>query len=137
MFQRYTSHIEDLPKNTETEFEKIANLIRLHAQIAEEHPRNALLILSHCPSRLVLKKHSCRDILEKQQEMVSSYIRECLEAGNARKEFDAHPVDDMTLVLLCLVNEFMRMKTLKGQEHQPDAQGAIEFCRSAIMSPRS
>ncbi len=137
VFQKYTSHIEELPRNTETEFEKIANLIRLHFQITEDYPSNARLILSNCPGRLVLKKHTCRDILEQQQEMVSSYIRDCLEAGNAKGEFDAHPVDHMTLVLLCLVNEFMRMKNMKEKEYQPNEQGVIEFCRRSLVKSQS
>ena len=137
VFEKYTGHIDVLPRDTPTEFEKIANLIRLHSKVAEENPQHARLILSHCPSRLVLKKHICRDILEKQQQMVSSYIQNCLEAGNNKKEFDAHPVDQMTLVLLCLINEFMRMKTMRKKGSQPDLQSTIEFCRRSLVTSKN
>ncbi|EFI33281.1 transcriptional regulator, TetR family [Desulfonatronospira thiodismutans ASO3-1] len=133
VFQKYAEHIDELPKNTQTEFDKIANLIRLHSHIAEEHPQNARLILSNCPGKLMQKQHACRDILEKQQQMVSSYIQDCLESGNAKKEFDAHPVEQTALILLCLANEFMRMKIMRKKDSQPDTQGTIEFCRKSLV----
>ncbi|WP_291318606.1 TetR/AcrR family transcriptional regulator [Desulfonatronospira sp.] len=134
VFNEYAQAIEDLPKNTDTEFEKIANLVRLHSQIAEEHPQSAMLFLSNCPSKLLHEHHTCRDILEKQQEMVSSYIQSCLEAGNAKKEFDVHPVEQTTLILLCLINEFMRMKTTRKKRYQPNMQATIEFCRRVLVA---
>ena len=137
VFQKYSELLSELPKDTETEFEKIANLIRLHSRIAEEHPQNARLFLSNCPSKLMLEQHTCRDILEKQQQAVSSYIQGCLEAGNAKKEFDAHPVEHMTLILLCLDNEFMRMKTTREKRYQPDMQATIELCRRALAKSHS
>ena len=137
VFQKYSEHIEELPKDAESEFEKIANLIRLHSRIAEEYPRNAMLFLSNCPSKLMHEQHACRDILEKQQQMVSSYIQDCLESGNAKKEFDVHPVEHMTLILLCLVNEFMRMKTMREKRYQPDMQATIELCRRALVKAYS
>jgi len=133
LFQKYSELIDELPRDTETEFEKIANLVRLHSQIAEEHPQSAMLFLSNCPSKLMHKHHTCRDILEKQQEIVSSYIQNCLQSGNAKKEFDARPVDHITLILLCLVNEFMRMKTTREKRDQPNMQATIELCRRALL----
>ncbi|EFI36314.1 transcriptional regulator, TetR family [Desulfonatronospira thiodismutans ASO3-1] len=137
VFQKYSELLSELPKDTETEFEKIANLIRLHSRIAEDHPQSARLFLSNCPSKLMHEQHTCRDILEKQQQMVSSYIQDCLEAGNAKKEFDAHPVEHMTLILLCLFNEFMRMKTTSEKRYQPDMQATIELCRRALVGSHS
>ncbi len=132
-FQEYVRQIHSLPGNTKTEFEKIASLIRLHMHIGETDSPDFKLIMSNCPSKLVSKKHACRDIQQKQQEIVSSYIRDCLEAGNAKGEFEAQPVDHMTLILLSLINEFLYMKIMSKKQFQPDEQSVMEFCKRSLL----
>jgi len=132
-FQEYVRQIESLPRNTKTEFEKIANLIRLYTHIGETNSPDFQLIFSTCPGKQVSKKHTCREIQEKQQEMISSYIRDCLESGNAKGEFEAQPVDHMTLILLSLINEYLYMKIMRKKQSQPDEQSVMEFCRRSLL----
>ncbi len=132
IFQEYIQEIENLPDNTETEFEKLVNLIRLHTHIAEQRPRDAKLLLANCPIKLLDKNHVCIEIMEKQHEIVQGYIRNCLEAGRAKGEFKADPVDHMAIILFSLINEILRRKTLGQDGSMPDEKVLTAFCRRAL-----
>ncbi|WP_291322656.1 TetR/AcrR family transcriptional regulator [Desulfonatronospira sp.] len=133
VFKEYAQAIEDLPKNTDTEFEKLANLIRFHMHIAEKRPREARLLLANCPLKLLQRNHACKEIMESQHEIVQGYIQQCLEAGNAKGEFDAQPVDHMAIILFSLVNEILRRKTFCKDDPWPDEDAVIDFCKRALI----
>ncbi len=133
IFQDYEKMLEELPRNTETEFEKINNLIRLHIHMAENSPHEGRLILANCPSKLKSESHTCQKIITRQQEIIVEYLRECMEKGNASGEFDAHPVDHLVIVMLCLINGILRKKLLGKKEEISYEYTAIEFCRKALV----
>ena len=132
VFKEYVQEIENLPKKTETEFEKLANLIRLHMHISEKQPRKAKLLLANCPAKLLQKTHTVKEIMKKQQEIVQGYIQGCLKAGNAKKEFDAEPVDHMAIILSSMINEILRRNTLGKDNFQADEESIVSFCRRAL-----
>ena len=51
-FEKFFAHLDDLPEKTNTEFEKIENLIALHFDIVKEMPHEIYLAVSTCPARL-------------------------------------------------------------------------------------
>ncbi len=132
IFQDYSRQLEALPQSTETEFEKISNLIRLHIHIAENRPNDGRIILANCPSKLKHDSHTCQTIISKQQDIISEYLKDCLEKGNAKGEFDAHPVDHLVIIILCLINGILRKKLLGKKEKIAYEYTAIEFCRNAL-----
>jgi len=133
IFQEYSSLLAALPKKTDTEFEKISNLISLHIHIAENRPDEGRLILANCPSKLKNDSHTCQEIINRQQNIIISYLKECLEKGNASGELDAHPVDHLAIILLCLINGILRKKLLGRKEKTAYEYTAIEFCRRALV----
>ncbi|RQD77700.1 TetR/AcrR family transcriptional regulator [Desulfonatronospira sp. MSAO_Bac3] len=133
IFQDYEKMLEELPRETETEFEKINNLIRLHIHMAENRPNEGRLILANCPSKLKNESHTCQKIVDRQQEIIVDYLRECLEKGNASGEFDAQSVDHLVVVMLCLINGILRKKLLGKKEKISYEYTAIDFCRKAIV----
>lgn len=136
IFEEYSTLIKSLPLDTETEFEKISNLFKLHIAIADNRPHDGRLILANCPSKLKNDRHICQEVIYQQQEILTSYLRQCLNRGNETGEFDAHPVDDLVIVILCLINGILRKKLLGKKESTSYEFAAIEFCRKALSSSR-
>ncbi|MFP4083839.1 MAG: TetR/AcrR family transcriptional regulator [Desulfonatronovibrio sp.] len=134
IFEEYSELIESLPEDTENEFEKISNMIKLHINLARQRPNDGRLILANCPSKLKNDRHICQDVISRQQEMVTSYLKKSLERGNASGEFNAHPVDDLVIVILCLINGILRKKLLGRKESGSYESTAIEFCRNALTA---
>lgn len=134
IYDEYSTLINSLPRNTETQFDKISNLIQLHINIAENRPNDGRLILANCPSKLKNDTHVCVEVMRRQQEMLTSYLRDALEKGNASGEFDAHPVDELIIVILCLLNGVIRKKLLGRREKTAYEHVAIDFCRRALMA---
>ena len=52
MFNEYISRLVELPKNTSTEFQKIANIIDLHFQTVNDLPEKFRMIVSNFPGVL-------------------------------------------------------------------------------------
>ncbi|WP_028574479.1 TetR/AcrR family transcriptional regulator [Desulfonatronovibrio hydrogenovorans] len=134
IFDEYARLISSLPQETETEFDKISNLIRLHLHIAENRPHDGRLILANCPAKLKNDRHICQEVLYKQQELVTNYLRDCLNQGNSSGEFNAQPVDDLVIVILCLLNGIIRKKLLGKKETSSYEYTAIDFCRKALTA---
>ncbi len=133
IFDEYSTLFETLPKDTQNEFEKISNLFKLHISLAESRPHDGRLIMANCPSKLKNDRHICQEVVNRQHEMITSYLREALEKGNASGEFDAHPVEDLIIVILCLINGILRKKLLGKKEATSYEFSAIEFCRRALI----
>ncbi len=133
IFDEYSTLFETLPKDTQNEFEKISNLFKLHISLAESRPHDGRLIMANCPSKLKNDRHICQEVVNRQHEMITSYLREALEKGNASGEFDAHPVEDLIIVILCLINGILRKKLLGKKETTSYEFSAIEFCRRALI----
>ncbi len=132
IFQEYSRLLSGLPEETENQFEKINNLMRLHIHIAENRPDEGRLILANCPGKLKNDTHVCQQIIDKQQEIIAAYLKDCLEKGNDSGEFDAHPVDHLVIVLLCLINGIFRKKLLGKKEKASYEYTAIDFCHKAL-----
>ncbi|WP_045213506.1 TetR/AcrR family transcriptional regulator [Desulfonatronovibrio magnus] len=133
IFDEYSTLIKSLPQNPATQFEKISNLIRLHINIAENRPNDGRLILANCPSKLKNDTHICHEVMQQQHDLITGYLRECLETGNANGEFDAHPVEELIIVILCLLNGVIRKKLLGRKTDSSYEYTAIDFCRRALI----
>ena len=89
-FETFLAHLDNLPKSTGTEFEKIENLIALHFDIVKEMPDEIYLAVSTCPARLKDSDDICRKNIQEVRRRLNNYLTDCLETGILSGEF--HPV---------------------------------------------
>ncbi|SDN56229.1 transcriptional regulator, TetR family [Desulfonauticus submarinus] len=134
IFSEYKEMISRLPQNTNCEFERIENLIRLHFNIAEVRPLEGRLILAHCPAKLKENNHFCAKIIEEQKELLLNYLCDCLQKGISKKEFKKVPVIETSLVLLCFINGLFRKKLFEAEENHAYEEVAISFCRNSLLN---
>ncbi len=79
--KEYISRLKLLPKNTTTQFDKIANLISLHFQFVRDMPNETSLIASTCPVRLNYPKSIYKEIADKQRFWLTDYLTACIKNG--------------------------------------------------------
>jgi AcrR family transcriptional regulator len=51
-FNEYICRLDELPKQTSTEFQKIINLINLNFKIGDDSPEQMRMIVTTCPAKL-------------------------------------------------------------------------------------
>ena len=132
VFSEYFSRLDALPKDTDTEFEKLGNLIRFHSHFAEDFPDETYIVVSACPAKLHHSAHICAQYVHDQGTQLNNYIATCLETGIKSGEFRQVPVNATTRILLDMVSELMRRKSRKLDQIDAMLETTIEFCRRAL-----
>jgi len=132
-FGKFFSQIDTLPSKTETEFEKIENLISLHLDIVKEMPDEIYLAVSTCPSRLKDPEGICRRSVQEMRRRLKAYLAGCLEKGIRQGEFHSVPVDATVNLLSALLNGLIRQRGLKLKEVKGVKETAVEFCRRSLV----
>ena len=133
-FETFFAHLDDLPENTDTEFEKIENLIALHFDIVKEMPDKIYLAISTCPARLKDPDDICRKSVEEVRHRLNTYLTACLEAGMATGEFTTVPVYATVNLIVALLNGLMRQRSLRFEEVEGIKETAVEFCRRSLVN---
>jgi AcrR family transcriptional regulator len=133
-FETFFAHLDDLPENTDTEFEKIENLIALHFDIVKEMPDQIYLTVSACPARLKDPDDICRKSIEEVRRRLNTYLTGCLEAGMATSEFHTVPVHATVNLIGAMLNGLIRQRGLKFEEVEGIKQTAVDFCRRSLMN---
>ena len=133
-FETFFAHLEDLPENTDTEFEKIENLIALHFDIVKEMPDQIYLAISTCPARLKDPDDICRKSIQEIRRRLNNYLTGCLEAGMATGEFHTVPKDATVNLIGAMLNGLMRQRGLKFEEVEGIKQTAVDFCRRSLVN---
>jgi AcrR family transcriptional regulator len=133
-FETFFAHLDDLPENTDTEFEKIENLIALHFDIVKEMPDQIYLAVSTCPARLKDPDDICRTSIEEVRRRLNNYLTACLEAGMATGEFTAVPVHATVNLIGAMLNGLMRQRGLKFEEVEGIKQTVVDFCRRSLVN---
>ena len=131
-FNEYISSLDDLPKYTSTEFQKIANIIDLHFQIVDDLPDKMRLIVSACPAKLYDPEGICLKNIKKARKSVMDYICCCLNAGIKNEEFHKVPVSAITNVLVALLNGLVRQRVYQSGESKGIKDAAIDFCQRSL-----
>jgi AcrR family transcriptional regulator len=132
-FETFFAHLDDLPEKTDTEFEKIENLIALHFDIVKEIPDEIYLTVSACPARLKDPDDICRKSIQEVRRRLKNYLTGCLEAGMATGEFYAVPVDGTVNLIVAMLNGLIRQRGLKFEEVEGLKETAVEFCRRSLV----
>jgi AcrR family transcriptional regulator len=132
IFTEYFSRFDALPKETNTEFEKIENLIRFHFQFADDLPDETYIAVSACPAKLQDAANICAQHVRNQGTRLSEYISTCLESGIKSGEFRQVPVKATTGILFAMINGLLRRKSLKLAQIDGLMEATVEFCKHSI-----
>ena len=120
-------------EHTDTEFEKLENLIRFHFQFAEDFPDETHIVMSACTAKLQDAAHICAKYNQDQRARLREYVSVCLETGIKSGEFKTVPVEAVTGLLLAMINGLMRRKSLKLDQIDGLPETTVEFCRNALI----
>ena len=132
-FEAFFAHLDDLPENTGTEFEKIENLIALHFDIVKKMPDEIYLAVSTCPARLKDPDDVCRKGIQEVRRRLNNYLTDCLETGISSGEFHPVPVDTTVSLIGAMLNGLMRQRSLKFEEVQGLQETTVDFCRRSLV----
>ena len=132
-FETFFAHLENLPEKTDTEFEKIENLIALHLDIVKEMPDEIYLAVSACPARLKDPDGICRKSIQEIRRRLKNYLTGCLEAGMATGEFHTVPMDATINLISAMITGLMRQRGLKFKEVEGIKETTVEFCRRSLV----
>jgi AcrR family transcriptional regulator len=132
-FETFFAHLDDLPEKTDTEFEKIENLIALHFDIVRKMPDDIYLAVSACPARLKDPDDICRKSIQEVRRRLKNYLTECLEAGMAAGEFYTVPKDATVNLIVAMLNGLIRERGLKFKEVEGIKETTVEFCRRSLV----
>ena len=133
IFTEYFSRFDALPTDTDTEFEKLENLIRFHFQFADDLPDETHIVVSACPTKLQDAAHTCTQYVKEQKERLNVYMANCLETGIKSGEFKTVPVLATTGILLAMLNGLLRRKSLQLDHIDGLLEATIEFCRRSLI----
>ena len=132
-FETFFAHLDDLPEKTDTEFEKIENLIALHFDIVRKMPDDIYLAVSACPARLKDPDDICRKSIQEVRRRLNNYLTRCLETGMAIGEFHTVPVDATVNLIVAMLNGLIRQRGLKFKEVKGLKETTVEFCRRSLV----
>jgi len=133
IFTEYFSRFDALPTDTDTEFEKLENLIRFHFQFADDYPDETDIVVRACPAKLQDAAHTCTQYVQDQGTRLDEYITTCLEAGIKSGEFNQVPIGATTGLRLAMVNGLLRRKTLKLDQIDGLLETTVEFCHRGLI----
>lgn len=131
-FDEYFSRLQALESDTQTEFERIENLINLHLQIVDEMPQEIRLIVSTCPAKLKDPANVCVTAIQEHRRWHISYLTRCIERGIKTEEFLKVPVNKTVNLILALINGLVRQRAYGWTEIDMRTV-ASDFCRRALI----
>jgi AcrR family transcriptional regulator len=131
--KQYFSRLKHLPRDMDTQFEKIANLISLHFEFVHDMPNETYLIASTCPAKLNDPQSICKRIVDKQRFWLTDYLTTCIEKGVRGGEFQTIAVSSTVNIIIALLNGLMRQRSLGLGKVEGLKEETIAFCRRSLM----
>ncbi|MFC1815738.1 TetR/AcrR family transcriptional regulator [Thermodesulfobacteriota bacterium] len=132
-FAEYFDRIETLPQNTNTQFEKIKNLIDFHFKFVKDMPDEIYLIINICPAKLNDPEHFCAKNVQRQRKWLITYLTNCLKKGIKSGEFIQVPITATVGLLIALFNGLLRQRSLQLESIKGLKTTAIEFCERSLV----
>lgn len=142
VFDDYAARMAALPRKTATQAEKIEALMDLHLTLVADLPKETYLIVSACPARLRDPEHVCSSIIQKQRELLKSYLTACIQEGMASGEFREVPLEATVYLIFAYMTGLIRQQSLnpfgKGQagkkKHAAVIQAAaVDFLQRSLL----
>lgn len=135
-FKAYFSQLAELETVTETAFERIENIIRLHVQIVDKNPHEAHLIFTTCPSRINNPKQVWGKWIDQGREWFRGYLGDCVTQGVSSGEFLDVPKAATVNLLIAFIIGLTRRRGLGREQIEGMAEAAADFCsRSLVAKP--
>jgi AcrR family transcriptional regulator len=132
-FKEYFEMLDGLTRETETQFEKIDQLIRLHFKIIAERPDETFLIINTCPAKLNDTDLVCSENLEKQRKALLNFLAETVAAGVQSGEFHDVPVEDTAMLLVAMISGLVRRRMLKYEDVDAVCRATIDFIHRSLV----
>lgn len=136
IYSEYFSRFDALPEDTDTEFEKLENLISFHFQFSDDFPDETHIIVRSCPAKLQDAARIYAKYTRDQRTRLNVYISNCLKSGIKSGEFRQVPVKATTGILLAMINGLMRRESLKLDKIDGLLETTVEFCRHSLTRVR-
>ena len=132
-FAEYFGRIEKLEKNTDTQFQRIENLIEFHFEFVKDMPDEIYLIISTCPAKLNDPEHFCAQNVQRQRKWLTSYLSDCLKKGVKRGEFVQVPITATVGLMVAMFNGLLRQRSLQLESIKGLRKASIDFCRRSLV----
>jgi len=132
-FNRLFSKLDDIPKKTPTQFEKIERIISIHFEIGKEVPYETALAIRTCPGKLKDSAHICYEYFHKWRERLKTNLTRCLKAGIRSGEFHKIPVPENVNMLIALINGLTRQQSQKLDNLDGVKDATLAFCRRSLV----
>ena len=131
VFEDYFFRLKSLQGKTDTQFEKIENLFKLHFQLIAEMPYEMLLAASTKPAKLNDPENIYTKNTQSQKKRLDYYLSNCLKKGIQTGEFEKVPVKETTNTLRMMIDGILRQKDFKVGKKMLET--AIDFCRRSLV----
>ena len=132
-FDRLFSKLDDIPKKTPTQFEKIERIVSIHFEIGREVPYETALAIRTCPGKLKDSAHICYEYIHKWRERLKTNLTRCLKAGIRSGEFHKIPVPENVNMLIALINGLTRQQSQKLDNLDGVKDATLAFCRRSLV----
>lgn len=132
-FGRLFSKLDDIPKKTPTQFEKIERIVSIHFEIGREVPYETALAIRACPGKLKDSAHICYEYFHKWRERLKTNLTRCLKAGIRSGEFHKIPVPENVNMLIALINGLTRQQSQKLDNLDGVEDATLAFCRRSLV----
>ncbi len=131
IFDDYFSRLKTLQVKTETQFERIENLFRLHFQLIAKMPDEMALVVSNRPAKLNDPENVYSKNTQNQKKRLKYYLSNCLKKGIETGEFKKMPVKEITSILMMMVNGVLRQSAKPGRKL---VDATVEFLHSSLVA---
>jgi AcrR family transcriptional regulator len=132
-FNRLFSKLDELPKKTITQFERIERIISIHFEIGKEMPDETALAIRACPGKLKDTAHICYEYFRKYRERLKVDLTHCLRAGIRSGEFRKTPVPETVNMFIALINGLTRQQNQKLDNLDGVMGTTLDFCRRSLV----
>jgi AcrR family transcriptional regulator len=132
IFEDYLSRLKSLQGKTDTQFDKIENLFKLHFQLIAKMPDEMALVVSNKPAKLNDSKNVYSKNTKNQKKRLNYYLSNCLKKGIQTGEFRKVPVKETTSIIMMMINSILRQQDALPGKKLMDA--IVDYCRSHLVA---
>lgn len=133
-YDEYFNRLKALKGKTDTQFERIENIIAFHIDIVRNLPHEMLLMVTPAPGKLVDPENAFQKYSIRKKRWLTSYFSNCLKKGIQTGEFKKVPVNETCLVLLMIIDEILYRRHLSPKTAKRKAGAIIDFCRRSLVA---
>jgi len=131
IFSEYFACLETLDPKKESEFEKLVDLIRLHADFIRDNPEKSAIIVNTCPAKLRDPEHVCIRNEDNQRNWLKNYIKTCISNGMKKGEFLDLPLEATVFFVIAYLNGFVRQMVSNPLPGTKSKKGLSAFVEEA------